>query len=277
MLFVWPEISRPLYVCGTVLLIQGGFTAPAGAQESAIIQQLAEGQLRPTSKIVPPDPVRAEALPPDWGESDAGFVSQITNAQARAITDRAFPLMISKWPFNSVAVCWENPSDADATERSWVREAVEKSWQAHSGLHFTGWQPCQQNNKGIRIQIQDVGPYAVNLGKFINGVPNGMVLNFAFHNWGSACRETEARREACIKSIGVHEFGHALGFAHEQNRPDTPGECDQPAQGPNGDKLLTPWDKDSVMNYCNAKYNNEGLLSKFDIVAVEYIYGMPAP
>ena len=271
----WLGVDRLSQICFLVLLAQGGFVAWARAQETAIIRQLTEGQLRTTSEIVPPTPPRAEALPPDWSESDAGFVGQVTNAQAKAITDRAFPLIISKWPFNSVAVCWEDPSNADVTERGWVREAVERSWQAHSGFRFTGWQTCQQNNKGIRIQIQDVGPYAVNLGKFVNGVPNGMVLNFTFRNWSPSCATSEVQRERCIRSIAVHEFGHAIGFAHEQNRPDTPGECDKPAQGSDGDKLLTPWDKDSVMNYCNSKYNNEGVLSKFDIIAVQFIYGMP--
>jgi hypothetical protein len=72
----------------------------------------------------------------------------------------------------------------------------------------------------------------------------------------------------------VHEFGHALGFAHEQNRPDTPGECKQPPQGTSGDtSLLTPWDAHSVMNYCNSKYNNEGQLSAWDKFALSRMYG----
>jgi hypothetical protein len=82
-------------------------------------------------------------------------------------------------------------------------------------------------------------------------------------------------RESCIRSITVHEFGHAIGFAHEQNRPDTPGECDEVAQGTDGDLMLSPWDLHSVMNYCNPKYNNNGELSAFDIKAVAYIYGAP--
>jgi hypothetical protein len=77
----------------------------------------------------------------------------------------------------------------------------------------------------------------------------------------------------CIKSIAMHEFGHAIGFSHEQNRPDRKGECALKAQGPNGDKLLTPYDPESIMNYCFDMYQTGVTLSKLDISAVRQLYG----
>ena len=73
--------------------------------------------------------------------------------------------MIVKWPTNSVAVCWENPSTETAQEQNWVQEAVAGSWEAYSALKFTGWEECLPNNKGIRIKIADDGPHTKGLGK----------------------------------------------------------------------------------------------------------------
>lgn len=181
----------------------------------------------------------------------------------------------SKWAFTTIPVCWENPSDTFANEMTMVRDAVASSWEKHSRLRFTGWLKCEPRNEGIRILIDDSGPHVQDLGNRINGKRNGMVLNFTFANWGQSCASAPVLKEKCVRSIGVHEFGHALGFAHEQNRPDTPGECTQAPQGPDGNVLLTPYDPQSVMNYCNPIYNNDGMLSELDIKSVQTVYGGP--
>ena len=95
-------------------------------------------------------------------------------------------------------------------------------------------------------------------------MPNGMTLNFTFMFFEdgeqpfSGCLGQE---EFCIRAIAVHEFGHAIGYSHEQNRPDTPPSCDELPQGHNGDALFGAWDVASIMNYCNPTWNNGGLLS----------------
>lgn len=188
----------------------------------------------------------------------------------------AYILLASKWPTTTVYVCWENPTTPDERERAWVEKAVATTWQAASGLQFRGWGPCAEKVEGIRIRIADDGPHVKALGRGLDGMGDGMVLNFVFSSWSPACKASDAQRKACVESIAVHEFGHAIGFAHEQNRPDAPGECAALAQGSNGDVLLTPYDPRSVMNYCNPVYNNGGKLSLLDTQAVQELYGPPS-
>lgn len=192
------------------------------------------------------------------------------------VLDYAYPSMALRWTINPISVCWEDVSASNASDRAIVEAAAAESWSQASAVKFSYWGPCQPSHLGIRIGVHDSGPHVKGLGTRLDGVEEGMVLNFTFDRWGQGCSASEVQRKRCIYSIAVHEFGHALGFAHEQNRPDTPIDlCEEGPQGTDGDTILTPWDLESVMNYCNPTYNNDGILSELDRYAVRSIYGLP--
>jgi hypothetical protein len=72
----------------------------------------------------------------------------------------------------------------------------------------------------------------------------------------------------------VHEFGHAIGFRHEQDRDDTVGDqCRKLKTGPNPDLILTKYDPKSIMNYCWCEPNSN--LSELDKVALQKLYDRP--
>lgn len=178
-------------------------------------------------------------------------------------------------PIRQLSVCWENPQPKHEAERLLVRRTIADTWQRYSGLTFENWDACGQQAANIRIRIADENPHTKGLGNELNNIPAGMVLNFDFVRWGADCRSDGTMFKLCTRAIAVHEFGHAIGFAHEHNRDDRAISCKERPEKIKGDKDLTDYDPDSVMNYCNPRYSNYGKLSFLDVMSVQSVYGLP--
>jgi hypothetical protein len=128
-----------------------------------------------------------------------------------------------------------------------------------------------------------------------------MTLNFTYDNWNSytyvdcecppydaacvfhsasyykySCDHCSDNHEFCDGLIALHEFGHALGFYHEQDRPDNAGGeyCDDTVSTDyGGDDLTSGYDTGSIMNYCTEWDHTVPEISDGDVEGVIAAYG----
>jgi hypothetical protein len=191
-----------------------------------------------------------------------------------------------RWDVQSINVCWVAPLQAHASYRALVQEAIEATWVKQSGLRMTGWNACQPGEKAVRIVVgADEWPRA-SVGKTAYLSDPSMWLNFDIDK-KRGFEGCSGKLDQCVRVIAVHEFGHVLGLIHEQDRPDTPDECQRSLSADQVNlrnrnaedlQLLSRYDAKSVMNYCNT--NNwsaplGSILSTDDIAAIRILFGEP--
>jgi hypothetical protein len=212
-------------------------------------------------------------------ELDSQSEKLVPEAAAQALTRGAgAEYFDSDEPIPACFLTTEGPD-----HQQWMKDSIYRTWEFVSGVQFDWEGLCSGTDLKVRVGLvvrndpdadgwaSAVGTAALRDERATNAGSLGSptIERPSFKVYANDDLTTVLGR---MEYLAVHEMGHVLGFAHEQDHPDNEGDCTD-GLGVTG-AAINDYDHNSVMNYCGDHGNETGKLTGFDIEGAQAVYGI---